>query len=184
MSNTVVVYHSGYGHTQRMAQAVAEGAAAQLIAIDAEGNLPEGGWESLAAADAIIFGSPTYMGNVSWQFKKFADASSKPWYAQAWKDKLAAGFTNSAGLNGDKHNTLAAMFTMAMQHSMLWVSQGLMPANTKAATRKDVNHLVSYAGAIAASPSDAGADAMAEGDLETARLFGQRVSALAARFKG
>jgi len=67
---------------------------------------------------------------------------------------------------------------------MLWVSQGLMPANTKAATRKDVNHLVSYAGAIAASPSDAGADAMAEGDLETARLFGQRVSALAARFKG
>ena len=184
MSKIALVFHSGYGHTAKVAEAVAATSGATLVPIDAEGNLPEGGWESLAAADAIIFGSPTYMGNVSWQFKKFADASSKPWYAQAWKDKLAAGFTNSAGLNGDKHNTLAAMFTMAMQHSMLWVSQGLMPANTKAATRKDVNHLVSYAGAIAASPSDAGADAMAEGDLETARLFGQRVSALAARFKG
>ncbi|MEG1065077.1 MAG: NADPH-dependent FMN reductase, partial [Comamonas sp.] len=41
MSNIVVVYHSGYGHTQRMAQSVAQGAGAQLLAIDAEGNLPE-----------------------------------------------------------------------------------------------------------------------------------------------
>ena len=67
MSSIVVVYHSGYGHTQRMAQAVAQGAGAQMLAIDAEGNLPEGGWEALAAAPAIIMGSPTYMGNVSWR---------------------------------------------------------------------------------------------------------------------
>ena len=71
---TVVVYHSGYGHTQRLAQAVAQGAGAELIAVDAEGNLPESAWEMLAAADAIIFGTPTYMGGPSWQFKKFADA--------------------------------------------------------------------------------------------------------------
>ena len=133
MTQVVVVYHSGYGHTQRMAQAVADGAGAQLVAIDAEGNLPAGGWEQLKAADAIIFGSPTYMGGVSWQFKKFADASSRPWYAQEWKDKLAAGFTNSAGMNGDKQGTLTSLFTLAMQHSMLWVSQGLMPSNTKMA---------------------------------------------------
>jgi NAD(P)H dehydrogenase (quinone) len=105
MSRITVVYHSGYGHTQRMAQAVADGANAEVVAIDAEGNLPPGGWEDLAASDAIIFGSPTYMGDVSWQFKKFADASSKPWYAQAWKDKVAAGFTNSGGMSGDKLNT-------------------------------------------------------------------------------
>jgi NAD(P)H dehydrogenase (quinone) len=102
MADIVVVFHSGYGHTQRVAQAVAESAGAQLLAIDADGNLPEGGWEMLAAADAIIFGSPTYMGSVSWQFKKFADASSKVWFTQGWKDKLFAGFTNSAGMNGDK----------------------------------------------------------------------------------
>jgi NAD(P)H dehydrogenase (quinone) len=182
MTKVVVVYHSGYGHTQRMAQSVADGAGAELIAIDADGNLPEGGWEALDAADAIVFGTPTYMGGVSWQFKKFADASSKAWFAQKWKDKLAAGFTNSAGMNGDKQGTLNALFTLAMQHGMVWVSQGLMPANTKAAQRNDVNYLVSYSGAIAQSPSDAGANDMLPGDLETARLFGERVAAVAARF--
>ena len=127
MTKVAVVYHSGYGHTQRMAQAVAEGAAAELIAIDAEGNLSEAAWATLGAADAIIMGSPTYMGSVSWQFKKFADASSKQWFSQAWKDKIAAGFTNSAGLSGDKLSTLNSIFTLAMQHSMIWASQGLMP---------------------------------------------------------
>ncbi len=47
------------------------------------------------------------MGSVSWQFKKFADASSKAWFTMAWKDKLAAGFTNSATLNGDKFSIAA-----------------------------------------------------------------------------
>ena len=183
MVDIVVVYHSGYGHTQRMAQAVAEGAGAELLAIDAEGNLPEGGWDTLAAADAIVFGSPTYMGSVSWQFKKFADASSKPWYAQAWKDKIAAGFTHSAGMNGDKLATLQTLFTLAMQHGMIWVSQGLMPSNTRAAQRNDINYLVSYSGAIAQSPSDAGAGDMAPGDLETARLFGERVATVTAKFR-
>jgi NAD(P)H dehydrogenase (quinone) len=183
MADVVVVFHSGYGHTQRMAQAVAEGAGAQLIAIDADGNLPNGGWDRLKAADAIIFGSPTYMGSVSWQFKKFADASSRPWYAQEWKDKIAAGFTNSAGMNGDKFNVLVTLFTLAMQHGMVWVSQGLMPSQTRASRRDDVNYLVSYGGAVAQSPSDAGADAMSAGDLETARLFGQRVAEAAQRWK-
>lgn len=183
MTEIVVVYHSGYGHTQRMAQGVAQGAGAQLLAIDADGNLPAGGWELLKAADAIIFGAPTYMGAPSWQFKKFADASSRPWFAQEWKDKIAAGFTNSAGMNGDKQGVLTSLWTLAMQHSMIWVSQGLMPSNTKAAQRNDVNYLVSYSGAIAQSPSDAGAEAMSPGDLETARLFGERVAQVAARFK-
>jgi NAD(P)H dehydrogenase (quinone) len=181
MPRITVVYHSGYGHTQRMAQAVAQGANAELLAIDADGNLPAGGWEQLKASDAIVFGSPTYMGSVSWQFKKFADASSRPWFAQEWKDKLAAGFTNSAGMSGDKQGTLTTLFTLAMQHGMIWVSQGLMPANTKSARRDDVNYLVSYSGAIAQSPSDGGASDMSPGDLETARLFGERVAAVAQR---
>jgi NAD(P)H dehydrogenase (quinone) len=183
MAKMVVVYHSGYGHTQRMAQAVAEGAQAELIAIDADGNVPEGAWDTLAAADAIIMGSPTYMGTVSWQFKKFADASSKAWYSQAWKDKLFAGFTNSAALNGDKGSTLNYLFTLAMQHGGLWVSQGIMPSSTKAARRDDPNYLGSYAGAIAQSPADAGAGDMAPGDLQTARAFGARVAAVAERYR-
>ena len=182
MSNVAVVYHSGYGHTQRMAQAVAEGAGATLLAIDAEGNLPEGGWDTLNAADAIIFGSPTYMGTVSWQFKKFADASSKVWFTQGWKDKIAGAFTNSASINGDKGSTITYLFTLSMQHAMIWVSQGLMPSNTKAAKRDDVNYLGSYGGAIAQSPSDAGAADMSNGDLETARLFGKRIADVAAKY--
>src|ERR1700761_7146055 len=137
MTKTAVVYHSGYGHTKRMAEAVAEGAAGELIAIDAEGNLTEAQWAALAAADAIIFGSPTYMGSVSWQFKKFADASSKPWFDRAWKDKFAAGFTNSASMNGDKFLTISYLMTLAMQHGMAWVGLDILPANTKTATRND-----------------------------------------------
>ena len=183
MANTVVVYHSGYGHTQRMAQAVAEGAGAQLIAIDADGNLPEGGWEALDATDAIIMGSPTYMGSVSWQFKKFADASSKAWFVQKWKDKVFAGFTNSATMNGDKLSTLHYLFTLAMQQGGLWVGTGLMPSNSKAATRNDVNYVGSSAGAMAQTPSDASVAEMLPGDLETARLFGKRVAEVAGRVR-
>ena len=183
MSNVVVVYHSGYGHTQRMAQAVAEGASAELLVIDADGNLPDGGWDTLSAADAIIMGSPTYMGNVSWQFKKFADTSSKTWYTQAWKDKLFAGFTNSAAVNGDKSSTLSYLFTLAMQHGGIWVSQGVVPSSSKTAQRNDLNYLGSYSGAIAQSPSDAGAHEMLPGDLATARVFGKRVLDVAARFR-
>lgn len=109
MTKTVVVYHSGYGHTKRVAEYVSEGAAGELLAIDAEGNLPEGGWEKLQAADAIIFGAPTYMASPSWQFKKFAEATSKAWFTRSWQDKVFGGFTNSASLNGDKADPDAAM---------------------------------------------------------------------------
>jgi NAD(P)H dehydrogenase (quinone) len=183
MAEVVVVYHSGYGHTQRLAQAVAEGAGAALIAIDADGNLPAGGWEQLNQADAIILGSPTTMGGPSWQFKKFADASSRPWYAQAWKDKLFAGFTNSGALNGDKFNTLTYLFTLAMQHGGLWVGLGILPSSAKAAQRNDPNFLGSYSGAMAQSPTDASVQDMLPGDLETGRMFGKRVAEAATRWK-
>jgi len=187
MTTVAIVYHSGYGHTKKQAEAVHAGvlagnATAELIAIDAEGNLGEAAWASLSQADAVIFGSPTYMGSVSWQFKKFADASSKPWFSQAWKDKIAAGFTNSATINGDKLSTLHYMFTLAMQHGMIWVGTGLMPSNAKAAQRNDVNYLGSSAGAISQSPADSSPDeGPLPGDLETAKLFGKRVAETAAK---
>jgi NAD(P)H dehydrogenase (quinone) len=189
MSHTVIVYHSGYGHTRKQAEAVHKGAAgvagatAELVEISAEGQLPEGGWEKLEKADAIVFGSPTYMGGPSWQFKRFADASSKPWFGSKWKNKVAAGFTNSASMNGDKLSTLHYMITLSMQQGMVWVGTGMMPANSKAATRNDVNWLGSFAGAMAQSPSDASPEeGPPPGDLETARLFGSRVAETAARW--
>jgi NAD(P)H dehydrogenase (quinone) len=184
MSKTIVVYHSGYGHTKRVAEFVAEGAGGELLAIDAEGNLPEGGWEKLAAADAIIFGSPTYMGSASWQFKKFAEASSKPWYGRAWQDKVFGGFTNSASLNGDKQVTLIGLQTLASQHGGIWVSLGLLPSNSKAAARTDINNLGGSVGLLVQSPSDAGVDEIPQGDLDTAKRYGQRVAEVAAKLRG
>jgi multimeric flavodoxin WrbA len=184
MSKVIVVFHSGYGHTKRVAEFVAEGAGAELLAIDAEGNLPDGGWEKLAAADAIIFGTPTYMGGASWQFKKFADASSKPWYGRAWQDKVFGGFTNSASLNGDKQVTLIGLQTLASQHGGIWVSLGLLPSNSKAAARTDINNLGGSVGLLVQSPSDAGVDEIPQGDLDTAKRYGQRVAEVAAKLHG
>ena len=118
MVKIVTLYHSGYGHTKRMAESVAEGIATianvdgQILAIDADGNLPADAFETLKSADAILFGSPTYMGSVSWQFKKFADASSKAWFTMDWKDKIAAGFTNS-GLDERRQAVDAALHVHA-----------------------------------------------------------------------
>ena len=122
--------------------------------------------------------------SLSWQFKKFADASSKPWFSQSWKDKIFGGFTNSATMNGDKHSTLHYFFTLAMQHSGIWVGTGLMPSNTKDAKREDVNYVGSFAGAMMQTPSDASVYEVNAGDLETARLYGVRVAKVARQFKG
>ena len=180
MTTVYVVYHSGYGHTKKQAESVHAGAAgvkgvtAKLVAV------PE-----LEAADAIVFGSPTYMGGVSADFKKFADASSKPWFGQKWKNKIAGAFTNSATMNGDKGSTISYLITFAMQHSMIYVGTGLMPANSSKAVRNDVNYVGGFSGALAQSPSDLGPDAgPLPGDLETARLYGERLALIASRFKG
>ncbi len=188
MTTVAIVHHSGYGHTKKLAEAVHEGVAAidgveaRSITIDAAGDIPDTAWAVLKDADAIVFGSPTYMGSVSWQFKKFADATSKPWFSQAWKDKLFAGFTNSASMNGDKLSTIHYFMTLAMQHSGLWIGTGLMPSNTKAAQRNDVNYLGSFGGLLGQSPSDASPDeGPLPGDLATARLFGGRIAGAARR---
>jgi multimeric flavodoxin WrbA len=177
MSKTVVVYFSGYGHTQRIAQTVAEGAKAQLIAIDAEGNVSAQEWDAINAADAIIFGSPTYMGMVSWQFKKFADATSKQWMSGAWKNKVAGGFTISANLSGDKLSTIQYFITLAMQLGMVWVGQSEPNNGT-------VNRLGSSSGVMTqVGPTSPAAD-IVQGDLDTAKLYGQRVAEIAAKLHG
>ncbi|WP_029621179.1 flavodoxin family protein [Pseudorhizobium marinum] len=181
-TKTAVAYHSGYGHTKRLAEAVADGASALLVEIDAEGNISQDGWAALDDADAIIFGSPTYMGSPSWQFKKFADASSKPWFEDKWKNKVFGGFTNSASINGDKLNTLQYFVLLAAQHGGLWVGLGIKPANVKASKRDDLNRMGAHIGAMAQTDADAAPDEMSQGDLETARAYGVRVSDIAATF--
>jgi multimeric flavodoxin WrbA len=184
MTRIAIVYHSGYGHTARLAEHVRAGAAevpgatAQLVSV---GDVDRH-WDDLAAADAVIFGAPTYMGSLSAAFKEFMEKSSKVWAREGWKDKLAAGFTNSGSLSGDKLNALLQLMVFASQQGMLWVSLGLMPGNNSSQGSMDeLNRIGSYAGAMAQSNVDQGADAIIDSDLKTAAHLGRRVAELATR---
>ncbi|MEW2304317.1 flavodoxin family protein [Streptomyces sp. NPDC006655] len=173
-----IAYHSGYGHTAVLAEAVRDGvttagATAHLINVE---EISEEQWNLLDASDAIIFGSPTYMGTASAVFHAFAEASSKRWFNQAWKDKIAAGFTISAGKSGDKLNTLQYFTVLAGQHHMHWVGLGLMPGwNTSTASENDLNRLGFFLGAAAQSNQDQGAEGVHKADIATAAELGKRV---------
>jgi len=121
------------------------------------------------------------MGGPSWQFKKFADASSKAWFTRAWQDKVFGAFTNSASFNGDKGATLISLQTLASQHGGIWVSLGMLPSNSKAATRADINNMGGSVGLLVQSPSDASVEEIPQGDLDTAMRYGQRVAEVALR---
>jgi len=186
MIQLAVVYHSGYGHTAKQAEAVRAGAAsvpgASVTLVPVEKI--EQHWGGLEAADAIVFGSPTDMGGVSAPFKAFMDASSGTWAGQKWRGKLAAGFTNSASQSGDKLNTLIQLAVFAAQHGMHWISLGLLPGNNSSkGSTEDLNRLGGYLGAMAQSNADVGADvAPPAADLRTAAELGRRVAETAAIF--
>jgi NAD(P)H dehydrogenase (quinone) len=175
MAKTAVVYHSGYGHTKRVAEFVAKGAGADLIAIDEHGDITDAQWATLDAADAIIMGSPTYMGMASWQFKKWADATSKKWFTSAWKDKVAGGFTISASPSGDKLSTIQYFVTLSMQLGMVWVGQPILNNGT-------LNRIGSYTGLMAQCGPQDPADKIPQGDLDTAEAYGKRVAEVAGKF--
>ena len=175
-----VAYHSGFGHTARLADAVREGAAAvadttvPVISVD---TITDEQWGVLDAAEAIIFGSPTYMGAASPAFHTFAYDSSKRWMAQTWEGKLAAGFTNSGSKGGDKLHTLHYFTLFAAQHGMHWVNLGLMPGwNTSTASENDLNRLGVWLGATAQSNGDEGPEMAHKSDLLTAAHLGRRVA--------
>lgn len=176
-----VAFHSGFGHTARQAHAVAsgagtvEGTTSRLWPVD---TLTDELWDGLATADAIIFGTPTYMGSPSAVFKRFAEATSPIYATLGWKDKVAAGFTNSQTINGDKLNTLVDLAVLAAQHGMHWVSLGLQAGwATSTASPGDLNRLGSWLGAMAQSNGDAGPDvAPPSSDLATAEALGRRVA--------
>ena len=184
-----VVFHSGYGHTERQAAAVAEGAGAvdgvecQLVPV-ADLEADAAAWDQLDQSDAIIFGCPTYMGSASAELKKVMELSSGRWQEQRWADKLAAGFTNSGSQNGDKQNTLFQLVTFAAQHGMVWINLNQMPGNNSSGgSVDDLNRLGASVGAMAQSNVDVGPDDGPTGaDLETARGLGQRVASCTLRW--
>lgn len=189
MPTVTVVYHSGSGHTRAMAEAVHAGAAsvegvtAQLIAIEGQ-DIIDGRWhndavlKALDASDAIIFGTPTYMGCVSGQMKAFMDATAERYMTRAWADKLAAGFTVSGGPAGDKLNTLITLVVFAMQHGMVWIGQEHTAFNDEG-----INRLVFHVGAAGQAAQEDPRIAPNAADKETGRRLGIRVAALAKKLR-
>lgn len=180
--SVVVIYYSKFGHNKIVAEHIVKGSGAELIAISQEGTLSKKNWDSLDQAEAIILGSPTYMGNVAWQFQKFSEQTSERWSQLKWKDKLFAGFSVSSGLNGDKQATLQSMHTLASQHAGIWISLGFLPSSLLKSTRHDVNSLGASLGLFVQCPTDAGPELIPDGDLKTAELFGARVAQIAQKF--
>jgi multimeric flavodoxin WrbA len=180
----VIVYHSGYGHTRIVAESIAQGigqetgAVTLLPAKEAAGRL-----EELAEADTIVFGSPTYFGDVSAEFKTFMEATGSVYSQQRWKNKLAAGFTNSSSTNGDKLHTLISLALFAAQQGMIWLPLGILPRYENGIQQSSPNGMGSYLGLMTMSDNVHG-QLNEPADLETARLFGQRIAQLTRQFTG
>lgn len=185
MIQVAIVYHSSSGHTSHAANAVYEGTKAvsnvqaHLIPVaEIEKN-----WDVLKNSHAIIFGAPTYMGSASAPFKDFMDKSSKVWMIQGWKDKIAGGFTVSGSQSGDKLNTLEQFAIFAAQHSMIWVSLGMMPGNNSSKSSvNDLNRIGSFIGAMAQANVDQGSEGMLESDLKTMNHYGKRIAEITHKF--
>ncbi len=185
MTKIAIVYHSGYGHTAKVAEHVQtganalEGVEASLYKAEDLASPDEGPWDALAAADAIIFGAPTYMGSASAPMKAFMDASSKVWFADGWKDKIAAGFSNSGSLSGDKSSTLQQLATLAAQQGMIWVNFGMKSGYAASSNDFETAHNRAghYLGLGTQALTDLPAeDAPGKADLETSEAFGKRVA--------
>ncbi|MGW9023972.1 flavodoxin family protein [Streptomyces sp. NPDC055722] len=180
-----IAFHSGYGHTAVLAEAVqrgAEKASAQVAFIPVD-SITDEQWSELDAADAVIFGTPTYMGGASAGFHTFAEATGRRFVDGAWADKIAAGFTNSSSKSGDKLNTLTFLAAFAAQHRMIWVSLGLAPGwNALEAGEGDLNRLGFWTGVGAQTPLDGGVDAVHSSDIATAEHLGARVAEQATAF--
>jgi len=186
MTRLVVAFHSGYGHTRKVAESVRAGAASvpgvQASLLDVSG-MADAQWAELAAADAIVFGSPTYMGGPSGPFKTFADASAQVWFSQGWKDKVAGGFTCSQNMSGDKFSTLMYFVTLAMQHGMVWVGTGMMPPR-RPGHPEESNRLGSSIGVMAQADNLPPEQSPPKGDLDTALAYGKRVAEQTRRLRG
>ncbi len=181
-----IIYFSQTGATAELAQSIRDGIRDSGVAevfsyqIQAEDILAgrfrrQDVLAALDDCDAILFGSPTYMGGVAAQFKAFADASSERWSGQRWAGKVAAGFTCGNGPNGDQGMTLQYLSILAMQHGMVWV--GVDAAHGW--RDYGVNRFGTQTGVVAHAPGSK----VHETDLATAAFLGRRVARVTAQMR-
>ncbi len=183
-----VVFYSGFkGNIESLAIRIGKGAAkiegsqVKLVSVDQVDQH----WNFLHDCNAIIFGSPTYVGSLAANFKLFVEMlAGEVWLERLWLNKCAGGFTCSAGRSGDKLNCLTDMSIFAAQMGMLWVPMPMVGGNySTAGSEEDLNRMAGYLGVMAQANIDESSDqAPPESDLMTAELYGQHIASVAAAF--
>lgn len=181
-AHIVIIYFSATGNTRKLAKAINIGAQSvgeirtTIYSISGD-EIIKGRFisESLLQlvddADAVIFGSPTYMGGAAAQFKAFADSTGERWSQGVWSGKIAAGFTSGSCPSGDQMDTLQYFNLFASQHGMIWCGVDI-PTGFDMLKR---NPLGAFLGVAAHDDGNGLADIY----LETAKYLGARVASLA-----
>ncbi|MDX8409512.1 MAG: NAD(P)H-dependent oxidoreductase [Mariprofundales bacterium] len=175
----LILYHSDYGNTEKMAQAIAKGA--QTAADDVRCSLvrvEEATMDQLVAADVIFLGSPVHMGTMAWKVKKLIDDCGKLWMENALAGKVAGIFATGGGLGnagGGVELTLISLFANALEHGMIAVG---FPKNLPGYANGGL-HWGAYARCANAEgmPQPISDDALVAG-----RSYGAHVTEVALRF--
>lgn len=188
MTKVTIVYYSNFkGATEQLALAVARGAESvedtdvKTIRVeDADEH-----WQRLHESDAIIFGTPTYIGSVAAKFKEFVEKlAGEVWLKRMWLNKIAGGFTVSAGRSGDKLNCLQQLVIFASQMGMIWVPVRITGGNySTQGSEDDLNRMAGYIGVMAQANIDEEADkAPPPSDIETAEMHGHHIASVARQY--
>jgi NAD(P)H dehydrogenase (quinone) len=188
MTRITILYYSSFrGQTEKLAQAIQRGAqrvpGTDVVLLKVEDA--EQHWRRLHDSDAIIFGSPTYIGSVAARFKQFIELlSGDVWLNRMWVNKIAAGFTVSAGRSGDKLNCLQQLVIFAAQMGMIWVPMKLLGGNySSQGSEEDLNRMAGYIGVMAQANIDEPADvAPPPADIRTAEIHGEHVAEVTRAF--
>ena len=140
MAKVLVLYYSSYGHIERMAQAVAEGAASagaevtvkrvpELVPADVakasgfklDQAAPVATVDELPGYDAIVLGVPTRFGNMPAQMKSFLDQTGGLWFQGKLIGKVGSVFTSTATQHGGQESTILSTHTVLLHHGMVIV---------------------------------------------------------------
>jgi NAD(P)H dehydrogenase (quinone) len=140
MSKVLVLYYSSYGHIEKMAEAVAQGArdAGAEVAVKRVPELvpeeiarkshfkldqaaPIATVEELPDYDAIIIGVPTRFGNMPAQMKNFLDQTGGLWAQGKLVGKVGSVFTSSATQHGGQESTILATHIVLLHQGMVIV---------------------------------------------------------------
>lgn len=199
--NILIVFYSMYGHIYRMAEAVKEGAASvkgadvklcrvpetlpdevlgKMGALEAKkawAHIPVCKVDDLAAADAILFGTPTRFGNMCGQMRQFLDATGGLWSKGALVGKVGSVFTSSATQHGGQESTILSFHVTLLHHGMVIVG---LPYAFQGQTRMDEITGGSPYGASTIAGGD-GSRMPSENELAAARYQGRHVAEIAAK---